>query len=345
MVVEMLEVEDQQYVPHSLTPLCACSDVFNRRRFKLRYPKVGTVRNPLHVAEILEKRANLRRRLQGLRDIQALHMPCVPSKLAHYRTAHASASAPTSVTPLATRLTTLRTAAVPAIPEPDHGPENEPIFLPNTLSCDELEVCAAGIAEMESRLRVGQLRSSLDKLRLHLHMKSRMLTFKAQNVRNQASTTRALAQLSSNEGKIIAFANKYRAARLAYLELNGPGIWEEEWRELRQSDIRLLRSENAPAPDEQGTEGRREVSWIWKGGDRHLDNAEAGVVPGLDDGMYNTSGLPLYNNPFPLSTARRIPPYTRPGPSLPGGDPFPRRGTAAHTRLLGEVCRPVGEAR
>lgn len=139
---------------------------------------------------------------------------------------------------------------------------------------------------MESRLRFGQLRSSLDKLRLHLHIKQRMLVFKAQNIRHQASVTRALGLLDSNEGKLIGFAEKYCAAHAAYKELVGDGPWQAEWRELRREDIRLLRDSKEPTEDEVGTEGHREVSWIWQTGDK-----QQGTIPGIANGMSNLDHL------------------------------------------------------
>lgn len=218
-------------------------------------------------------------------------MPTVAQQVALHHLEHPVAQ-PTST---ATRVSRLRTAAVPAIPEPVDGPESEPLFFPHTLETDELDMCAPSLAEMESRLRLGQMRSSLDKLRVHLHIKSRLLVFKARNVRHQASNTRSMGQIDSNELKIVGFAEKYRAARCAYLELVGPGSWENEWRALERSDVRCLRdATNIPAPDETGgTEGQREVSWIWQTGDRHDLGGDAEELPGIKECEYKLLYSPL----------------------------------------------------
>lgn len=210
-------------------------------------------------------------------------MPTVPQALAKHRLQHPPA-APTPAT--AARLTALRTSAAATLPESLQGPEHEPLFFPHALDLDDLDQSTEGIAEMESRLRFGQLRSSLDKLRLHLHIKQRMLVFKAQNIRHQASVTRALGLLDSNEGKLIGFAEKYRAAHAAYKELVGDGPWQAEWRELRREDIRLLRDSKEPTEDEVGTEGHREVSWIWQTGDK-----QQGTIPGIANGTSNLDNL------------------------------------------------------
>ena len=92
--------------------------------------------------------------------------------------------------------------------------------------------CVAGLAEIELRLREGQLQESLEKIRLQLHVKTRLIGDKQRNARGQRPNTRAITKINTNEAKIIAFAEKYRAARRARLVLEGNGEWEDEFREL-----------------------------------------------------------------------------------------------------------------
>ena len=114
-------------------------------------------------------------------------------------------------------------------------------------------MCSAGLADVEKRLREGQLCSALDKLRLHLHIKSRLVRFKAQNVRHQAAITRAHEKIETNERKIIAAMQKYQAAWAVMNSYSAVG----GWRELRREDVRCLQVENGT--DIQ-SEGRRTVS-------------------------------------------------------------------------------------
>lgn len=240
------------------------------------------MRNPLHVAEIIEKRSNLRRRLRALREWQAVYMPPVGLHAATYHTAQTTVVS--SADSVASRVSKLWNIATAVPPEAARGSEHEPVFFPHHLTVEELDLCHSGIAVMESRLRMGQMRSSLDKLRVQLHIKTRLLKFKAKNVRNQTSNTRFLGQIDTNEGRIRSHAEKYRAARAAYLELEGPGTWENTWRKLLSTDVRCLRDSRETPADETGTEGHREVAWIWQTGDRHESDEQAGIVPGIADG-------------------------------------------------------------
>ena len=122
----------------------------------------------------------------------------------------------------------------------DDFPEQQPLFLPHSLDIEQLDSCAPGLADMESRLRDAQLRASLDALRVHLHIKSGQLKSKTKNVRKQRENTRARGKIDLNEQKVIAAAEKYRAAWRAKKALCGMGPWAQEWRELKHSDVRCL---------------------------------------------------------------------------------------------------------
>jgi hypothetical protein len=80
------------------------------------------------------------------------------------------------------------------------------------MSPAQLAGCHAQLKEIERRLCEGQLWSSLDRLRVHLHIKTRLMTFKGRNVCHQGPTTRARKKIDANETKIIMQAEKYRAA-------------------------------------------------------------------------------------------------------------------------------------
>lgn len=177
-------------------------------------------------------------------------------------------------------------------------PEDQPLFPPSQVDDDDLCRCAPGIAETEDRLREGQLRDSLDKIRLHLHIKSRLLTFKSQNVRHQVHNTRARQKIDANDVKIRSQVAKYRCARLAKLALAGNGDWERDFRELRNQDIRMLNSnlldnghlgfttESDPPETRPLTEGRRQLLWIWMSADQN--DAQRESIGGMNDGKHFT---------------------------------------------------------
>lgn len=161
--------------------------------------------------------------------------------------------------------------------------------LPSQFSEAELSQCTPMLAEMEDRLREGQLRDSLDKLRVQLHVQSRMLSFKKRNVRHQQPNTRAQKQLASNQSKVIQHAEKYQAAYSAKLSLSGRGEWQEKWRVLNKEHVRPLSTTDiADNPVEGPSHGRRAVSWIWMSADSDGSGEEAGTLSGMHEGMYRS---------------------------------------------------------
>ncbi|KAF7797641.1 hypothetical protein EIP86_008841 [Pleurotus ostreatoroseus] len=210
-------------------------------------------------AQMVEKRTALRRRITNVRTVQAIYMPCVPALSATYQ-----------------QTKDKRTNSVDL-------PEDEPLFLPSHIDLDALEACEPGLSDIENRLREGQLRDCLDKLRIQLHIKSRLVNFKIRNVRHQGANTRANKKLQDNEGKIVGYAEKYRAAWSAKLALAGAGTWQREWRILERSDVRCM-TEDDPTISHEPSEGRRKISWIWLAAGSRQDG-EAADLPGMADAL------------------------------------------------------------
>ncbi|KAF7797869.1 hypothetical protein EIP86_009075, partial [Pleurotus ostreatoroseus] len=258
MLLELLEIEDQQ------------------RKLKRKYPatvRKGVVAGTAYQnAELMAKRTALRRRLANIRTVQAIYMPCVPLKIAQF------------LNP-ASQKDSDGVSLVDVV-------EDQPLFVPHQLSVEELEPCAPGLADIEERLRLAQLHDSLDRLRVQLHIKARLVTFKNRHVRHQGPNTRARRQLDVNESKIIALADKYRSARAAKLELSGHGSWERQWRELAKADVRTMlfeddraKSSAAKAPGEDVvSEGRHKPSWIWMAAD--ADEEGNDVQSGIQDAVW-----------------------------------------------------------
>ncbi|GJF00430.1 hypothetical protein PsYK624_167180 [Phanerochaete sordida] len=98
-----------------------------------------------------------------------------------------------------------------AHPDPQ-APERQQLFLPHQLSVEDLNMCAPGLIDIEDRLREGQMYDSLDKLRCQLHVRTRMMTFKARHVCHQGPNTKIRRRLDVNDTKIIQLAEKYQAA-------------------------------------------------------------------------------------------------------------------------------------
>lgn len=201
---------------------------------------------------MLKERTRIHQRLSALRTVQAVYMPVVPNLLEAYLRDHDGVDA-----------------------------EVYPLYLPHSVSPEDLDRCSTGLADIEARLRDGQLRDSLDNLRFALHHKSRLLTSKALHTRHQGPNTRAHNKLDDQQERIAGIARKYRLARAAKLELCGPGAWEQEFRVLKNEDIRCIQDDD-PQVGAKSSEGRRAVSWIWKAASR--DSTNRGAAKGeLDD--------------------------------------------------------------
>ncbi|KAF8233686.1 hypothetical protein L208DRAFT_1265395, partial [Tricholoma matsutake] len=73
--------------------------------------------------------------------------------------------------------------------------------------------------------------------------------YKAQNISSQHNYTQFQTLQDHVESKIKAASWQYRTARVALLNLQGPGIWEQTLQELHLSSIRGL-SEKALIDEE-----------------------------------------------------------------------------------------------
>ncbi|KAK7434987.1 hypothetical protein VKT23_019893 [Stygiomarasmius scandens] len=185
-------------------------------------------------------------------------------------------------------------------------PEEIPLCLPSALPVSYcVEGCCAGLLEIEQKLREGQLRNSLNQLWNHLHMKSRLLTYRTTNIVHQGAVTRSKAIFNRNQRQIEQCTLKYHMAWAAMSGLVGEGAVKQ--RKLEHEDICLMdgtsdwaigiarkkkgkknQKEKEQEDRDQGTqeelakeqtlrehlkdvcsmvgEGTREVSWIWREG-------------------------------------------------------------------------------
>lgn len=146
------------------------------------------------------------------------------------------------------------------------SPETSPLFLPHAVAASiRTSPLAKSLVSMEAKLHFAQATDALAELRCSLCMRAHLTDYKHREVRGQRPNTRARALLDRAEVKIDLAAERYRYARQAYLQLVGPGEWEQMLKVLNKSDIRSM----AEDEDEEGRkqsgpcEGHRLVSWIW----------------------------------------------------------------------------------
>ena len=178
-------------------------------------------------AEIQRKRNELYHRIKKWQAIEAFYIPTAPE---HQRSAsgrHAT------------------------------HPECIPLYLPSAIS-PNLQP-APDLIEKEKRLRLAQVNDALVELRRLLRITLGLWEYKyTQLGPSQRANTRARSIMLRFKEKVNRATERYRAARTALLVLDPVGSWSQEFLELKPEHVRLPgRSED----DE--SEGRRQLSWIW----------------------------------------------------------------------------------
>ncbi|OSC99710.1 hypothetical protein PYCCODRAFT_1372594 [Trametes coccinea BRFM310] len=198
---------------------------------------------------LLERRTALRRRIQKLRELQAIYMP--------------------SALPLL--------AQIPETQTDVEYIEGVRLGLPSDISpAHRTHACGEHLMMMEKRLRIAQCRDSLQDVRNKLHTLDHLYKYKKANVRHQAPNTRAIEGLGQQWARCNRAVARYRRARRSRLALDGPGGWESEFRVLHDEDVRgiaddepdsVLKGKRKSAATGPG-EGRKKMSWIWNASDR-----------------------------------------------------------------------------
>lgn len=118
-------------------------------------------------------------------------------------------------------------------------PEDVDLWLPSAVSKERRRAaCIEGLPEVELKLRTAQCSGTLEGLRHVLRIKTRMIYFKNKNIRGQREGTRSRAVIDRVHKRAIRLVHKYRAARKAKYELEGPGEWEQVFQILRNEDVR-----------------------------------------------------------------------------------------------------------
>lgn len=194
----------------------------------------------LYIEGAMERRrAALRERIESWRSIQALYMPGI---------AQLCQMSPT------------RTDAMPSDQDTEK-PESMQLWLPSSLPTGLRETgCVNGLVDKERRLRLAEADDALVALRRQLRITTGVFNYKKTHVSGtgQKANTRARTMLSQLTAKTRLIADRYRAARKALAILDPNGDWQHRLRPLRQEDIR-----GPTRTDDDESEGRRELSWIW----------------------------------------------------------------------------------
>ncbi|KAK0444170.1 hypothetical protein EV421DRAFT_1903278 [Armillaria borealis] len=211
---------------------------------------------PLAVSkDIQKKRKALHKDLTRLRSLQGEYMPCVKAKL---------------------RETINDSRDV----------EDRKLWMPSELDPTlRVKGCLSGVADIETKLHEAQCQDALSSLRSTLRARHSLFSRRNKNFRGQKQNTRVADTAHRLDRQCRLAGAKYNAARAALISLKGPGTWETELRELRNSDMVSLHGslleidkDNEEDDDAEGNkrkkrpktgppkeagEGHREISWIW----------------------------------------------------------------------------------
>ncbi|TFK51470.1 hypothetical protein OE88DRAFT_1735365 [Heliocybe sulcata] len=200
-------------------------------------------------ADLQDKRSSLRRRVGMWRSIQALYMPCVAAQFLDGLTGLADDGND--------------------IPEDNEDDEDDNVLVP-ALDAKEL------------RLWLAQAHDSLSEIRRQQRVLQGLTEFKKRNISGtgQRANTRLRALYNQFNQKTRRAAEHYRAARRALTVLDLAGVWSRTLLPLEDQDI------TGPGRGEEDvSEGRYKMLWIWHVGSNGGGVGEEGSDAGYHEGL------------------------------------------------------------
>lgn len=161
------------------------------------------------------------------------------------------------------------TVAELRVVESDHPtPESIALHLPSGMPTGT--VIPGTLLEKEKRLRLAQVEDSLVELRRLLRVTMGLWDYKYHQLGpSQRANTRARTIITRFQDKVNHCAEHYRAARSALLTLDPGGAWSEHFLELKPEHVK-----GPGRSDDDVSEGRRELSWIWMAKSRFGEESE-----------------------------------------------------------------------
>ncbi|KAI9059925.1 hypothetical protein FKP32DRAFT_1613943 [Trametes sanguinea] len=205
------------------------------------------------VADLLERRNTLRRRIIHWAEAQNVYMPAV----SQLRVQTDTVILPTTATDNELSPAADDAATTGSTWLPEDVSLWLPSSLPHALRQGDL---TTRLTNMEQRLHLAQIEDSLADIRRLRRILQGVAQFKRLNVSGTGNkpNTRIRSLYTKFQRKQTRSANRYRAAYRALCSLDPEGDWRRTFRELLDKDL------TGPGQDDPGHgEGYREVSWIW----------------------------------------------------------------------------------
>lgn len=250
-----LDLEEQQYVYPGLFNYLLSYSL--DRRILIWHTSKKKRTTTLAAADLQEKRNSLRHRIDSWREVQRVYMPCIDQLLEappQNVTSHSLSSTPVSL---------------PSSSSTSTHPEKIPLYLPSSIPSSLWGVgCSSSLVDKERRLRLAQADDGLNELRRQLRISATLIDYKKeQHGTSQRMATRTRSLLSRFHDKTHRAAERYTTAFNALNVLDPGGDWIIRLKPLDYSkDLRSPRRDL----DEDPTESKRELSWIWLV--QHADN-------------------------------------------------------------------------
>ena len=165
-------------------------------------------------------------------------------------------------------------AVAPSSPPHDNGADNNdpsdpetaeqvPLVLPSAVQPARRDaICLHRVSEYERQLRQAQLQDSLVELRRARRVRHSLLLNHRTQIAGQGTrpSTRSRTVISGTEDRIAKFAQRYRVAYGALLQLDPNGEWRKTYLELREEDNRGPGKEDH---EKRLGDGSFTFSWIW----------------------------------------------------------------------------------
>ena len=171
----------------------------------------------------------------------------------------------------------------PLADQDDEKPESTKLWLPSALPSGLCKTgCIGGLLDKEHRLWLAEADDALVALRRQLHITTGVFNYKKTHVSGtgQKANMRTCTLLTQLTTKTKLFTDHYQAARKALSTLDPAGDWLQRLLPLRGEDIR-----GPGRGEDEESEGRRQLSWIWQTARRTpLDHGDEFEIA---EGMFN----------------------------------------------------------
>lgn len=163
------------------------------------------------------------------------------------------------------------------------------LLLPSALTPEARATLPRVVIERYAKIRVAQAEDALQSMKKTIRRGAALFQYKKSQVGGTgvAANTRMYSAIKGYTEKTELFAQRYRRARNALIELDPSFTFTPRLRVLEDNDVRPFTRQ------EKESEGRRTLSWIWmyaQGSIVERDHDDSGVVDESENTPNNDAG-------------------------------------------------------